>query len=106
MELPSRGVGPDYFVGRRRLVQRSAFVEAPIASVTEATNARVSLTGDGGRVLAEARYDLSALAERDQLFARAWSSAERLALHPEQCDKADGVLPADMMPPLPMPPIQ
>lgn len=49
----------------------------------------LSLRDTLGRPVAQARYDVGAKAERDRLFRSAWRKAEKMALHPQRCTKAD-----------------
>jgi len=49
----------------------------------------LSLQDAVGRPVAQARYDIGAKAERDQLFRSAWRKAEAMAKNRKGCDKAE-----------------
>jgi hypothetical protein len=61
-----------------------------LESFRTARLATLSLVDLEGRPVSQTSYDLSAIAERDRLFAKAWKKAGRLALHPQRCTRIPG----------------
>lgn len=59
----------------------------PLESLQGARIATLSLVDRKENAVSRISYDLSATAERDRLFAKAWKKAEALALHPQRCAK-------------------
>lgn len=59
----------------------------PIEALGTARIATLSVVNRKGHPVSRTSYDLSATAERDRLFAKAWKQAERLARRPERCTR-------------------
>jgi hypothetical protein len=70
-----------------------------LAALATAGVAHMALAAADGRLLASADYDLTARAQRDQLFAGAWAAARLAIRHPRRCIKAIA------QPDIPSPPV-
>ncbi|MDO9370011.1 MAG: hypothetical protein Q7T68_15705 [Sphingopyxis sp.] len=97
--LESMDLAPEYRIGETKTVAppldfRSAWLADadtdidPLEGLGAARVAKLSLVDRKGRPVSQISYDLSATAERDRLFAKAWKKAETLALHPTRCTRA------------------
>lgn len=88
----ANGLGPDYRIGPDPYVSRSVgWTDEPehgdrLSILARSRNATLSLVNAYGQIVSSVRYDLSATAQRDMLFRKAWTQAEKLSSHPTQCE--------------------
>lgn len=94
METP-----PDHRIGTRQIGDstydfRSAWLTDgdtdidPLEALQAARIATISIVNRRGHPVSQISYDLSATAERDRLFAKAWKRAETLSMRPQRCTPA------------------
>jgi hypothetical protein len=57
----------------------------PLEALETARSATLSLVNRKGHPVSQISYDISATAERDRLFTKAWKKAEKLAQRPARC---------------------
>lgn len=104
MSLEASDLGPEYKIGEELFHSASAWIteddeRRERAERLESGRAvTLWLLNDAGQPVAQTHYDLTSKTERDRLFRTAWRKAEKLAQHPERCEKAVGELPPEFQP--------
>lgn len=109
--VPARGLGPDYRLGDDLVRYRSAFFDAPDlpALLDQGGIVTLSLLDADGYLVSQTRYDLTYVGERAHLFVEARDRVaammrlppdEAIARYPDDCARATGTLPPELLPPL------